>query len=729
MAKKRNDATWSGDLIGGSLAALMSVPAAMAYGVLVFGSIGPSWTSKGVVAGLTALALANIASAPLAGSRILSNSPGSLPSLMLAAAVPNLLTIFGSSTDNVGEVAMLAIVLTVALSGAIQILLGALKFGDLAKFVPYPVTAGLLTGIGLLILKSQLNPLLGVVNGGDLYHDARWPCLGVGLGTVAAITLGPRLIKKIPGPIWGIVAGSGLYYLLLYFVGAEHLGPTVGSIPIAIPSPEYLPRVVGLLSAQSTLAVLLAICPLALCLAAVNSLDSLVGTIAGDSVSGNRSNCNQELLSQGTGNIISAAFGGIASVGSASRTLVNYQSGGRTPRSRVVSGIFALTVLLFLAPIMAHVPVVVLAGLLVSAALGTFDRWVFYTGRAIVMGTEPNPKNALFNLGTLVLVTALILLFGVVEAVGAGVLLSLIFFVVRMSKQIVRRQYAGNMFHSNSQRNLKEFQILENKGDRIQVLELEGALFFGTADKVSQLLEELANGQLIAILLDMRQITEIDISGAKVLERSVTQCRDKEVELLACVAEGTVVKQQLDDFGVVTAFGSGRLFNDINEALDVAENLLLDVIWGVDRSNNELGLGQIDSLVTMSPEEIETVRPYIERVEFADGELLFAQGDSGDEVYCLAQGCIRIDARVPDTNRWHRIATLNAGTLVGEIALIDQRPRSTNARADGAVITYRLGRDQLEMLTVEHAPIATKLLVGIAREIATRLRIANRCVR
>ena len=729
MTSKSNDGTWVGDVIGGSLAALMSVPAAMAFGVLVFGSIGPSWTSKGVVAGLTALALANIASAPLAGSRILSNSPGSLPSLMLAAAIPNLLTIFGSSVDNAGEAAMLAIVLTVALSGAIQLLMGALKFGDLAKFVPFPVMAGLLTGIGFLILKSQLNPLLGVASGGDLYNDARWPSLGAGLGTVAAFMLGPRLIKKIPGPIWGIMVGSGLYYLLLYFVGAEQLGPTVGSIPSAIPHPDYLPRVVGLLSAESALAGLAAVFPLALSLAAVNSLDSLVGTIAGDSVSGNRSNFNRELFSQGTGNIISAAFGGIPSVGSASRTLVNYQYGGRTPRSRVVSGVFALTVLLFLAPIMARVPVVVLSGLLISVAFGLFDRWAFYTARAIVTGTDPNPKNASINLGILVSVAALILLFGVVEAVGAGVLLSLIFFVVRMSKQIVRRQYAGNMFHSNTQRNVKEFQILESKGDRIQVLELEGALFFGTADKVSQLLEELAKGPLVAILLDMRQITEIDISGAKVLKRSVAQCREREVELLACVAEGTVVKRQLDDFGVAAALGSGRLFSGINEALDVAEDLLLAVIWGEDRGNNELGLGQIDALAAMSPEEIEIVRHYSERIEFADGELLFAQGDSGDEVYCLTRGCIRIDARVSGTNRWHRIATLNAGTLLGEMAFIDQRLRSTNARADGAVIAYRLGRDQLEMLTSEHAPVATKLLIGIAREIASRLRIANRCVR
>jgi len=214
-----------------------------------------------------------------------------------------------------------------------------------------------------------------------------------------------------------------------------------------------------------------------------------------------------------------------------------------------------------------------------------------------------------------------------------------------------------------------------------------------------------------------------------VLERSVAQCREREVELLACVAEGTVVKRQLDDFGVAAALGSGRLFSDINEALDVAEDLLLAVIWGEDRGNNELGLGQIDALAAMSPEEIEIVRHYSERIEFADGELLFAQGDSGDEVYCLTRGCIRIDARVSGTNRWHRIATLNAGTLLGEMAFIDQRPRSTNARADGAAIAYRLGRDQLEMLTDEHAPVATKLLVGIAREIASRLRIANRCVR
>ena len=146
--------------------------------------------------------------------------------------------------------------------------------------------------------------------------------------------------------------------------------------------------------------------------------------------------------------------------------------------------------LVFISPLIAKLPNVVLAGILVSLAFRAFDSWSFSLISRLFskVGTV---RLLLSDLSIVALVTAIMVVFGVFEAVGAGIFISVAFFVFRMGKDVIRRKYNGQRIRSNVQRSVEEINYLEKHGNRIMVFELEGPLFFGTSDSVAKVIDEI----------------------------------------------------------------------------------------------------------------------------------------------------------------------------------------------------------------------------------------------
>ena len=200
--------------------------------------------------------------------------------------------------------------------------------------------------------------------------------------------------------------------------------------------------------------------------------------------------------------------------------------------------------------------------------------------------------------------------------------------------------------------------------------------------------------------------------------------------MLSSVSRKAGVGRFLVECGLSHAIDRGSWFGSIDEALGETEDRLLDRLLGEDRYEIELKLGEIDALGEMTPEELRTFAGYCERIELQDGEPIFDQGSPGEHVYFIVKG--RIDLHLSD--RSHRrsralrgklIATLCPGTLCGEMAILDGKPRSARADARGQLTCYRLSRRGMEQLEVEHPAVSLKLLTGIGQELAKRIRQAK----
>jgi SulP family sulfate permease len=726
-----------GDLAGGITSSLLTLPKGMALGALIFAPLGPEHIPTGIAAALIALFMTNLVGALAGNVPIMINAPFSISTLMLLSVTQTLsvdLQAEGLTTTLVPTL-MALFFFTVVVSGAFQVLFGLLRLGNLAKYIPYPVLSGLMTGTAILILAEQIKIFVGLE--GEKGFSALFahldqiqiPTLVTGLVTCLAIQWGPRLLtRKIPDPFYGMALGTACYYLFLAFGLGDSLGSLVGEIPASIPTPSQAVEMAELVADSRWHSTLWGLVPLALSIAAIDSLRGMVAIVTADNLTRQRSNPSRELVGHGLGNLASGLFGGITTTGSLPNLQANWRYGGRTRASRAVSGVFSLAILLALHPVVSFIPKVVLAGMLVMIALAGFDKLIFELLAQIWRHGRKTSKEILIDVGVVLLVIGVLIGQGIFEAIGAGFALSILIFVVRMGKEIVRRQYSADQVRSNVTRLTTEIEMLEREGKKIHVLELEGAFFFGTADKIAALVDELFKRDVQFIVLDFKRVTDVDSTGAAILRLLREKCADLNRHLIVSGVGSTATEIRLGELIdlLEKMEAEQQSFANVDDALAWAEDRLLDTLLGADRYEREVELRQVGALSALTEEETRILKGYLLRRTFPDGDFVFRQGDTDLAMFFIVRGRAHVHLHVKQENISQRLGTLCPGTLFGEMALISRAPRAASVVAEGSLTCYQVSDEMLRRLNAEHPEIAYKVLIGVAKELAERIRIANR---
>lgn len=715
-----------GDVVGGLVAGVMSLPAGLAYGVLVFGPLGGEAAARGAVSGLVTLAVLNLVSSCCAGSRVLVASPTSLPTLALASAVTG-----SVAAGQPVEVVVAVVTVASALAAALQLAIGRSGLAEAVKYIPFPVRAGLLTGTGVLIVVSQVPAVLGTASDAAVALSSISPLAPVVAGATL-LTMRRATRTPLPAAVLAMVAGTTIHHVAVAAGGRSLVGPTIGEPPTWTPSLPTLLDSVDVVGAGGLDGLWPAVLLLAVTLAIVASMDTLVGVLAADSVAGDRSDSSRELVAQGLGNLAVTALGGLVGAGSPSRSVVSHDHGATTPRSRAVTGLFALVVLVLAAPVVGVLPVSMLGGLLVGIGLALLDPWLLRAGSAVARAAVGRrrvvPAAATVDVGTAVGVALVTVAFGVVEAVAFGVVLSMLHFVTRMGMRGLRRRYDAATLHSNVQRTAQELSLLEQHGARIQVVELQGSLFFATADRLSALVDQLLDGDADTVVVDLRRVTGLDVTGAVILRRAAARCREHGATLLLVAPPDSAIADDLRVHGVLDAVPAAHVQPGINDALATAEDALLTRMLGA-RHAEAVPFERFPALAELDERQLRLVRSLVVDRHFGPGETIFDVTDTGGSLHLVRAGRVHVVAPDDGDGRATRITTLRPGTLLGEMALVDGRARSAAAVAEGAVHSYELAQDRFDELRRLDPECALALVRGIAREISTRVRIANRQVR
>ena len=710
------------------MAMAYAVPEAMVYGAMVFAPFGSEHIPQGIIAGLIALFCANFFAIVPAGVRNLVNMPDPMLALMMVAFSTTLAT---SHPDATFGSILILLFFIVFLCGIFQILFGFLKVGVLVKYIPYPVTAGLFNGMAIVLFLHQVHPMLGFESSHaslDFDHIQIHTFM-TGLLTILAIVLTPKISTKIPAPLFGILIGTLIYYVVVLIGQGSHLGATVGAIPTGIPSPHYAVDFFRLLSSASLGPLLIEVTPMALGLATMASLKSLIVSVTADNLLRERSNSNQELIKQGIGNLTSSLFGGIPIAGDRTGTSAMFEFGGRSTYSRVFGGVMVLVIVLFLTPLLSPIPQVVLSGLLVVVAFHSFDRWSI-----ALLPKLAEKKDRLQVIADITVIALVMCVFGFVDiliAISAGVLISIIFFMVRMSKDIIRRQYDASRIRSNIYRSDKEIRFLEESGKKIQVYELEGSLFFGTADKLANTIEKILPLDVNTIIVDLTHISDVDSTGTQILMRIRDRTLSKNKQLFLSSVDIIRDDRSLADFLPklsTTADSDQFVFETLDDALGRAEDALLDEGFGADRYDIRLPLAEVDLFKDYSDRELEVLGEYLETVEHSPGEAIFRQGDKGDRLCILVRGRVDIVIDLPDGKAQKKLLSLCAGTIFGEMAIIDKGPRAASVVPSTDITTHHLLESELSRLRKDYPELEHRLSMGLAKELSKRLRIANRVI-
>ena len=470
-----------GDIFGGLTAGVVALPLALAFGEA---------SGAGPIAGLYGAIFVGFFAALFGGTGSQISGPTG-PMIVVFAGV------YGVLEGNPQLVFA-----TVILAGLIQIGFGLFRLGQYIRLVPYPVISGFMSGIGCIIIALQTSRLFGHEPEGSgtipalsaipsAVVDPNFVALGLGLLTLLIVFKWPKQLGKfVPPPLAALLIGTGASLLI---AGA----PILDDIPTGLPS-FIMPSV----SSDTLLVVVEA----AFILALLGSLDSLLTSLVADNLTRTKHDSNQELVGQGIGNMFSGFFGGIPGAGATMRTVVNIRTGGLTKISGMLHSLLLFAIVVALAPLAAHIPHAVLAGILVKTGWDIID--VAYLKRA-----HRGPR---WDLALMILVLTLTVFVDLITAVIAGVVMASLAFVKQMA-DLQLKNLQGLTSDMTSDFTTEEHSILQQVKDRVTVFEFAGPLSFGAAADVGHQVREKSKGRS-ALVLDFHRVPFIDVSAARAVE-------------------------------------------------------------------------------------------------------------------------------------------------------------------------------------------------------------------
>lgn len=741
-AQEQVKRTWKeyakGDLAGGLSSGVVALPQTITIGALAFAPLGAEYVTFGILAGFYCAIVSGAIVAAFGGTRFGIGGPRSSFSLVMALIISALVARqtemvgYAAAVSETGTARVLVLCfLSVSLAGLVQVGFGLLGIGGYIKFIPHPVVAGFMNGLALLIIVSQLPTLLGLGKRIDwwdfraIYDGLQPETTLVAVITMVAIWRVGMRWPRFPGAIAGVVVGTGFYYLVLRYWPAAYmdlldLGPVVGDIPAKIPKPVYATDFARLLVDPETWRALWIVAPSILVLSVLGALESLMCAVAVGQISGRRPEANKELVAQGASNMVGGVFGAVFGGSTGSRTLLNYRAGGRTRLSGFAHVAVMLLALMTARYWVAYLPHVVLSAVLTYIAFTMFDGW---TSQIVQRLRHRDVNRDVFvNFGIVALVTVATVAFNLVAGVTAGVIATVIVFVGKSSKTVVRAVQYGNTRHSLRLRNSDRTTYLREYGNRILLLELEGTLFFGTADQLALEVETLSPN-VDFVIFDCRRVTEFDATGAHIIEQIGARLAKRgKTAVLSYITPNDAHGRFLAGMGVVSAIPLERWFADADYALEWCENSLLARAFNEDETRMEIKIERMGIAKDCDAAELQILADNFERQTFEAGEYLFRQGDAGDTLYVLARGRISIKVPLRGAGEAKRLVTLSPGVMFGEMVLIESKPRSADAVAEEYSVVYGMKRSSLDRLRLDHPALGGKLMYNISRLLAERLR-------
>lgn len=485
------------DLVAGATVGLVLLPQALAFALLA--GLPPEM-------GLYAAITAAIAGALWGSSSHLHTGPTNTASIL---ALSVLLPIVEPGTPEF----LAAAGLIAVLSGLIRLLMGLARLGMLVNFVSDSVAVGFTAGAGILIISNQFEALLrldlppsaGLIatfsGVAQQINQSHLPSLLIGVFTILAIQFLPKLTRKIPAVLGGIVGAA----LLAWFLGLEDRGVAVlGALPQALPPLAALPlldlELIGELANG------------ALALAIIGLVEAVAIARALAGYSGQRLDSNQEFVGQGMANIAAGVFSGYPCSGSFNRSALSYRSGGATALSNAFSGLFIVGAMFALGPLMSHLPRPVLAGALAITAFSMID---IASMRQIWRGA---PGDAVIMFVTLASTLLLPLQF----AVLIGVLMSLGYYLLRTSTPQVQVVVPDPTFRH------WEVRPGAPSSPQLVVVDILGDLYFGAVSHIEERINAILEaGPQRFLMLRMHNVQHCDISGIRALEHILRTMRQR----------------------------------------------------------------------------------------------------------------------------------------------------------------------------------------------------------
>ncbi|WP_178244938.1 SulP family inorganic anion transporter [Phocaeicola faecicola] len=540
--KHYSKADFMTDLMAGIIVGIVALPLAIAFGIA--SGVSPE---KGIITAIIAGFIISF----LGGSKVQIGGPTGAFIVIIYGIIQ--------------EYGLEGLMIATMMAGVLLILLGVFKLGTVIKFIPYPIIVGFTSGIAVTIFTTQIADIFGLQFGdekipGDFigkwilyfhhFDTVNWWNVIVSVVSVFIIAITPKFSKKVPGSLVAIILVTvGVYFLKMY--GGITCIDTIGdrfSIQAQLPEAAV---------PQLDWEAVKNLFPVAITIAVLGAIESLLSAAVADGVIGDRHDSNTELIAQGIANLATPLFGGIPATGAIARTMTNINNGGRSPIAGIVHAVVLLLILLFLMPLAQYIPMACLAGVLVIVSYNM-------SGWRVFKGLLKNPKS---DVTVLLITFFLTVIFDLTVAIEVGLVIACVLFMKRVMEtteiSVITDEIDPN---KESDLEVHEEHLIIPQG--VEVYEINGPYFFGIATKFEEIMARLGDRPQIRIIR-MRKVPFIDSTG---IHNLTTLCKMSQKENINIILSGVNEKVHavLEKSGFYELLGKENICSNINEALEVA---------------------------------------------------------------------------------------------------------------------------------------------------------------
>jgi SulP family sulfate permease len=442
-------------------------------------------------------------------------------------------------------------------AGVILVLLGVTGLGTAVKFIPRPVVVGFTNGIAVIIASTQIKDFFGLkiekVPGDFLdrmevliqnFHTLSVEETCVGVGALAVILLCAKYVKRVPGYIVALVAGTAVAWLLHLHVGT--IGTRFGGIPSGMPKleiPAFRPALFRQMLAP------------AFTVAMLGAIESLMSAVVSDRLSGDKHNPNVELIGQGIANIFSPLFGGLPATGAIARTATNIRSGATSPVAGMIHSLTLLAIVVFAAPAASYIPLAVLAATLfvVSYNMGEWRE------------IPQILKLSKLEIGTWLATFLLTVFADLTTAVEAGMIMAVLVFIRRVSMTTTVSLVTDEYLRDGHAHILQHKEI----PSYVAIFRIHGPFLFGTTEKIEEITSRIAELPEV-VILRLRNMTATDATGIQALETAINVIRNSGRAVLLCGARGQA-KELIEQSGLAEHVGRENVLDNFAESLERAK--------------------------------------------------------------------------------------------------------------------------------------------------------------
>ncbi len=531
-----------GDLFGGLTASVVALPLALAFGIA---------SGAGASAGLYGAIIVGFFAALCGGTPSQISGPTGPMTVVIA-------TVFGELGKLNGDNGLALVFTVVMLAGVFQILFGMMRLGKYITLMPYTVISGFMSGIGLIIILTQIGPFLGQSGSASVVQSVKmYPefiantndyALGLGMLTLAIVFGCPRRISRfIPSPLLALIVGTIAAIAIGHYYPDNGL-ELIGDIPSQLPQIQF-----PTFRANDYRAIF----GYGLMLAVLGSIDSLLTSLVADNITQTQHDSDRELVGQGIGNLISGLFGGLPGAGATMRTVINVKSGGMTPVSGIIHALVLLFIVLRAGNLTANIPHAVLAGILIKVGIDIID-WSFLK-RAHQISLKAT--------GLMYIVVLLTVFVDLITAVAVGVFFANLLTVKNLSDIQSKKIKAIVDPDAEMDLNIAERHILKKAQGKILLFNLSGPMSFGAAKTISQQMGIVR--QYEVLILDLTDVPMIGVTASLAIENMVKDACRHNHQVFLVGAEGKV-KQRLQKMKLLNFLPPENCFKERILALQKA---------------------------------------------------------------------------------------------------------------------------------------------------------------